>query len=185
MGKIKNIDEGIRKAAKDFKANMQEVVDNAEGFSSISMKVGDGDWHTIAEKKSDNQTLNTKTMKEEVKKPEEKRYETLNTCCDLTDEEMLAISRDMSEHINKLKAAEDTLSAFSAQIKSEIKGHQAIINKNSTLISAGKEWRLVKCEVALDASQNKVVWIRTDTGEIHHTESPIPNRYLQKELELE
>ena len=49
------------------------------------------------------------------------KIETLNLKCTLSDEEMLAISKEMSEHINKKKQAEDNLSSFSAQLKAESK----------------------------------------------------------------
>ncbi len=113
------------------------------------------------------------------------KFETLNLKCILSDEEMLAISKEMSEHINKKKQAEDNLASFSAQIKAEIKGHEAIINKTATLINAGSEYRNTKCEVIIDHSHDTVSWIRSDTGEICQQERPIPQRYLQTELEID
>lgn len=110
--------------------------------------------------------------------------ENLTIKCDLTDEEMLEISKQMSEHLNKKKQAEDNLSAYSSQLKSEIKGHDAIINKSATLISAGYEYREIKCEVQVLEANDMVVWIRLDTHEICQKESPIPPRYLQKKIEF-
>ena len=113
------------------------------------------------------------------------KIETLNLKCTLSDEEMLAISKEMSEHINKKKQAEDNLASFSAQIKAEIKGHDAIINKTATLITAGSEYRNTKCEVIIDPSHDTVSWIRSDTGEVAQLERPIPQRYLQTSLEID
>jgi len=113
------------------------------------------------------------------------KIETLNLKCTLTDEEMLAISKEMSEHINKKKQAEDNLSSFSAQLKAEVKGHDAIINKTATLINAGSEYRNIKCEVILEPDKDTVSWIRSDTGEICQQERPIPQRYLQTQLEID
>jgi len=167
----------IQDAAREFKSGMQEIVDKAEGFSSISMKVGDGEYHTIAEKKSDSNQPKTNLMST--------KKETLNLKCTLTDEEMLDISKEMSEHINKKKEAEDNLAAFKAQINSEIKGHEAHINRAAVLIQAGYEYRNILCDVKIDESANAVYWIRTDTNEIVNRESPIPVRYSQPEIPLE
>ena len=112
------------------------------------------------------------------------KTETLNLKCVLTDEEMMSISKDMAEHLNKKKAAEDDLASFSAQKKAEIKGHEAIINKAAMLINSGSEYRNVKCDVTIDNLKDTVYWIRQDTGEICQQERPIPNRYLQEELDL-
>jgi len=113
------------------------------------------------------------------------KIETLNLKCTLTDEEMLAISKEMSEHINKKKQAEDNLSSFSAQIKAEIKGHDAIINKTATLIHSGSEYRNIQCQVIIDTVHDTVSWIRSDTGELCQHEKPIPQRYLQTQLEID
>lgn len=112
------------------------------------------------------------------------KVETLNLKCVLTDDEMMAISKEMSEHINKKKQAEDNLASFSAQLKAEIKGHEAIINKSAMLINSGSEYRNVKCDVNVDAKANTVYWVRMDTAEICQKETPIPVRYLQEELPL-
>jgi len=166
----------IQDAAREFKSGMQEIVDKAEGFSSISMKVGDGEWKTIAESKPDS------PIKPNIMST---KKETLNLKCTLTDEEMLDISKEMSEHINKKKEAEDNLAAFKAQINSEIKGHEAHINRAAGLIQAGYEYRNILCDVKIDESANAVYWIRTDTNEIVNKESPIPVRYSQPEIPLE
>lgn len=111
--------------------------------------------------------------------------ETLNIKCVLTDEELLELSKDLSEHLNRKKTAEDNLASFSAQLRGEIKGHDAVINKNAQLISAGYEYRYVKCEVRIDEPNNTVYWIRLDTNEIAQTERPIPDRFLQKRIEFD
>ena len=113
------------------------------------------------------------------------KIETLNLKCTLSNEEMLSISKEMSEHINKKKQAEDNLSSFSSQLKAEIKGHDAIINKTATLINAGSEYRNIKCEVIIDSTHDTVSWIRSDTGEVCQLERPIPQRYLQTQLEID
>jgi iron only hydrogenase large subunit-like protein len=113
-----------------------------------------------------------------------KKTETLNLKCILSNDEMLEISKEMSEHLNKKKQAEDNLASFSAQLKAEIKGHDATINKSATLINSGFEYRNIKCEVIIDEKKNAVNWIREDTGKICQTENPIPTRYLQKEIDL-
>lgn len=114
----------------------------------------------------------------------ETRQETLNLKCLLTNEEMLEISKEMSEHLNKMNQAANDLSAYSSQKKSEIKGHDALIQKAANLINAGAEYRDVKCNVIINESENSVTWIRLDTNEIVQVEKPIPQRYLQTELPL-
>lgn len=115
----------------------------------------------------------------------ETRQETLNLKCPLTDEEMLEISKGMSEHLNKMNQAVKDLSAYQSQKKSEIKGHEALIQKAANLINAGAEYRDVKCEVIINESENSVTWIRLDTNEIVSVEKPIPHRYLQTELPID
>ena len=113
------------------------------------------------------------------------KIETLILKCTLSNEEMLSISKEMSEHINKKKQAEDNLSSFSSQLKAEIKGHDAIINRTATLINAGSEYRNIRCEVIIEPNSDTVTWIRSDTGEVTQQERPIPQRYLQTELEID
>lgn len=112
------------------------------------------------------------------------KKETLNIKCILRDDEMLAISKEMSEHLNKKKEAEDNLAQVKAQINAEIKGHEAYINKASTIIRAGSEFRNILCDVVVDEAKNEVYWIRLDTNDIAQRESPIPTRYLQTDLGL-
>jgi hypothetical protein len=165
------MNDKIKNAAKDFKNSMQNLVNKGD-VDKISVKMNDGEWKTIAEKQTPKPLLKMK------------KVETLNLKCTLSNDEMLEISKEMSEHLNKKKQAEDNLASFSAQLKAEIKGHDATINKSATLINSGFEYRNVKCEVAIDEKQNTVNWIREDTGEICQTEKPIPVRYLQKEIDL-
>jgi hypothetical protein len=159
-------------AAMEFKNSMQDLVNKGD-VDKISISVGGGEFHTIAEKQ---------TIKKENKMA---KFETLNLKCILTNEEMMAISKEMAEHLNKKKQAEDNLASFSAQLKAEIKGHDAFINKDAVLINSGHEYRNVKCEVIIDEKKNTVAWVREDTGEITQQESPIPVRYLQGEIALD
>ena len=159
----------IPKHVRDFKKSMQELVDKpGSGFTSITMSSPGMGEVIIAQKTS--KMANT---------------ETLNLKCDLTNEELLDISKEMSEHLNKRSQAEDSLASFSAQKKAEIKGHDAHINRSAQLINSGFEYREVKCEVVIDEKKDTVSWIRQDTGEVYNTEHPIPQRYLQKKLDLE
>lgn len=112
------------------------------------------------------------------------KQETLNIKCVLTDDEMMLISKDMSEHINKKKQAEDNLASYSAQMKAEIKGHDAAINRSAMLINSGCEYRNVLCDVCIEPEIDTVTWIRKDTNEIMSQERPIPNRFLQTALEI-
>lgn len=164
--------KSIRDVAREFHNDMQELAD--KNNTTISAKVGDGEWHTIAEPKSIKPQTNMNTHKE-----------TLDLKCILSDDEMLGISKEMSEHINKKKEAEDNLASFKAQINAEIKGHEAHINRAAGLIQAGYEYRNILCEVIVDETKNEVRWIRSDTNEIAQTEKPIPVRYSQSEIPLE
>jgi len=98
---------------------------------------------------------------------------------------LLEISKEISEHLNKKKQAEDNFASFASQMKAEIKGHDAIINKSAMLINSGSEYRNIKCEVVVEPENDTVFWLRADTGEIAHQESPIPSRYLQGEMEFQ
>jgi hypothetical protein len=113
------------------------------------------------------------------------KFETLSLRHNLSDEELLAIRKEMSEHINKKKNTEDELKTISSQMKAEISGHDAIINKNSLLITAGYIFKPVKCEIVVDHTQDTVFWIREDTADIAQQEKPIPARFLQEELNFE
>jgi hypothetical protein len=104
--------------------------------------------------------------------------------CVLTDNEKLAYSADLAEHIGNKARAEDNLKSFKSQIKSEIDGHTAAINLLSGKISSGKEFRLVDIEIHFDYNTRMKTYIRKDTGQVFKTEG-IRQDELQLHLDLE
>jgi hypothetical protein len=166
----------IEKAAREFKSGMQDIVDKADGFSSISISVDGGkNYIPIAEKQPDS-PIKTNLMST--------KKETLNLKCTLTDEEIMDLSKEQSEYIQNRQRSKDELKSFSSQKKAEIDGFDANINRTAQLISTGAEYRNILCEVIVDEAKNEVYWIRQDTNEIVNRESPIPVRYSQPEIPL-
>ena len=166
---VKNTIQTGMEAASTFKKEMQNMVDRPEtGFSSVSMSTDGGKTYLPIATKN--------------KQPMKDRIETLNIKHTLSDE-MLELSKELSEHLNKKKQAEDSLAYFSAQKKTEIKGHDATINRSATIINSGSEYRDEKCKVLVNTDRNEVTWISLSTGDIVQVENPIPARYMQLELE--
>lgn len=94
-----------------------------------------------------------------------KTSEILHLECVLTNDDRLAMSKDLSDSINKMKAQEDKLKTAQAQIKSEIQMLDANINRLSNCISTGKEFRDVECTIEYNFVTGTKTWYRTDTGE--------------------
>lgn len=159
-----------QKIAQEFRAGMQAIIDKSNGDNtSISIGAHGGEhFIPIATKKE--HPMN--------------KQETLNIKCPLTDEEMMEITKDMCEHINKKKQAEDNLASYSAQMKAEVKGHDATINRSAMLINAGSEYRNILCDVDVNPDTDTVTWVRPDTGKVVSQEKPIPNRFLQTKIDL-
>lgn len=163
-------DQKLQKIATDFHNDMQDLVNKSDGFTSISVQVGNEKPIVIAEKQTKN-PVKMKTTKMQCE-------------CILTDTDKLALSKELSEHITSQARAEDDLKAFNTQKKAEISGHVAHINRIAGLLNSGREYRDVLCEIVMDQKKDEVVWIRQDTMEITKRYSPIPENMRQEELEL-
>jgi hypothetical protein len=167
---MKPPDEELKKIAKNFHKDMQDLVNKSDGFSSISVRVGNETPIIIAEKQTQKQTK-MKTQKLQLE-------------CILTDTDKLTLSKELTDHISSQSRAEDDMKAFSTQKKAEISGHNAHINRIAQLLNSGKEYRDVLCNIVFNQKDDEVVWVRQDTGEITKRLHPIPENMRQEELEL-
>jgi hypothetical protein len=83
----------------------------------------------------------------------------------LTDAELKSYSKELADAIEKRSAEEAQLETFKAQRKAEIARYDAIIGKNTSLVSSEKEFRSVRCRVEWDFDKGTKVFYRKDTGE--------------------
>lgn len=82
----------------------------------------------------------------------------------LTDGEVKQASKELAEAIQRKDAIQDQLATFKTQKKAEITMCDGDINKNTILVSSGKEMRMVECEITLDFDSGKKSTVRTDNG---------------------
>lgn len=84
--------------------------------------------------------------------------------CLLTTDEKVQYSSEIARAIEDKRAAETRLKTHAAQIKSEISLADQQINRLSTIISSGCEYRQIECKVVYEFSRGKKEYFRVDTG---------------------
>lgn len=101
----------------------------------------------------------------------------------LTDDEIKRSSQELANAIQKKDSIQDQLATFKTQKKAEITMCDGEINKNTVLVSSGKEMRMVECEVTLDFNTGKKCTVRLDNG-IVVDERPLSTDEKQLELQV-
>ena len=99
----------------------------------------------------------------------------------LTDDEIRQAGKDLADAIKRKNGIEADLETFKAQKKAETTQCDGDIAKNAVLVGAGKEMRMVECDVTLDFNANRRTSVRTDNGVV------VQERLLtteEKQLEL-
>lgn len=119
------------------------------------------------------------TKEKNVRINKEKQY----LECVLTAEELRQCARELADACQRKASIEDQLATFKAQKKAEITQCDGDINKNTVLVSSGKEMRMVECEVELDFDSGKCTVTRLDNGLIVH-ERPLTSDEKQLELKI-
>jgi hypothetical protein len=103
--------------------------------------------------------------------------------CMLSDDELKQASRELADACQRKTSIEDQLATFKAQKKAEITQCDGEINKNTVLVSSGKEMRMVECEATLDFDSGKRTVVRLDSGVIVQ-ERPLSTDEKQLELNV-
>lgn len=103
--------------------------------------------------------------------------------CMLTDDEMKQASIELANACQRKVAIEDQLATFKAQKKAEITQCEGDINKNTVLVSSGKEMRMVECDVELDFDRGRRMVTRVDNGLVVQ-ERPLTSDEKQLELNV-
>jgi len=91
--------------------------------------------------------------------------ETLEIECVLTKDEKLAYSEKLAHANQNLYSLENKKKAYNTQIKAEMEKSEAEVAYLSQAIGSGKEYREIECRIEYDWDDNKMFWIRIDTGE--------------------
>ena len=106
---------------------------------------------------------------------------TLFLSCNLTDKERLVYANTISEAVSKRARAEDQQKAAQAQIKAEITGYDATINKLAEKLNNGFEFRDIECTVKTDLRAKTRTFIRNDNGTVVKID-PLQDSDLQQPL---
>jgi hypothetical protein len=112
-----------------------------------------------------------------------KTKEKLELECVLTDPEMLAYSKKLSEHLNNKNRIEYEVKAAVANGKAKIAEHDDAINEMADKLRTGKERRPVGCKIVYDWDKKTREWIRSDTGEVAHSDT-IQEEDLQEHFKM-
>lgn len=101
------------------------------------------------------------------KKNDEPRVEkgTLHLECLLTKEEVSTAAKALAEAIQRKGGIEQRLDSFRTQNKAEVAEVDAVITKQTQLVSAEKEYRFVPVEITFDWKSGKKTAVRLDTKE--------------------
>jgi hypothetical protein len=83
---------------------------------------------------------------------------------EFTDEEKLAMSKDLSRIYGERDKAENELKAIKSDFKSRLDRMSADLGELATKLQNGYEMRRVKCEVNHDYKKKRVYFYRVDTG---------------------
>jgi len=82
----------------------------------------------------------------------------------LTEDELKQDGKELADSFKRKNAIEAEMETFKAQKKAEVTQCEGDIAKNAALVSAGKEMRMVDCEVTLDFNAGKRTVARIDNG---------------------
>lgn len=101
------------------------------------------------------------------KKGEDIRVEkgTMNLECRLSQDELKAAGKMLAEAIQRKETIERRLESFKTQAKAETAEADAIVSKQTQLVAAEKEFRLVPVEITLDFKAGTKTTVRLDTKE--------------------
>ena len=86
--------------------------------------------------------------------------------CILSEKELIEKSRELARAKEDLASAEDRKKDVMADITAQIKKHEANIGLLARIVSQGKEYRQVKCELIRNFTKGFKSHTRLDTGEV-------------------
>lgn len=97
---------------------------------------------------------------------------------DFTGEEIEELNKNILESVRLKDEAEAELQRYkllASDVKSRIKALGGEISRDSALIRAGGEIRMVPCEKTLDFDMGTAMTVRLDTGEIVEDRKLLPD----------
>lgn len=101
----------------------------------------------------------------------EQVFETMSCKCEFTQEELHEKVEELAKKIDEKESIEDHKKEIVAQLNADIKAIDNRVKVLGTHLRNKYEFRMIKCEVFRDYERNKVVYTRTDTGEIVRTKN--------------
>lgn len=135
----------------------------------------------IAEAKEQNERDDEE---EKIKvKREMPRHSTEMCKCFYNPEELRDMSEEMARKIGELDEKEAAKKAVAAQYKADIEAKQKEINDLAQRVRNKFEYRDVKLYITWDWEQRKVIFTRSDTGEVHRERAMTVDE-LQTEIDL-
>lgn len=85
--------------------------------------------------------------------------------CKLTEVEKVTRGRELTSRMEDRDQVQMLADEAKAEFKSQIQGHEAVIDQLKRIVLDGSERREIECMYHKDFENNTVLTIRTDTGE--------------------
>lgn len=105
----------------------------------------------------------------EVETKNEEKIETIKCteylACTLSDIELIEKSKELARATEELQAAEDRKKDLMADITAQVKKHEASIGALARIVSQGREYRNVPCEMITNFTSGIKTIVRLDTLE--------------------
>jgi hypothetical protein len=101
----------------------------------------------------------------ETKRHIERKEETRNLKCVLTEAELLQAGRDMADAQNNVQELEAEADDWKSQHKAKMTVAEGRVSIKAGMIRSGYEYRAVPCEIIKDFDAAVIVTIRLDTSE--------------------
>lgn len=168
--------------ARKFKRDMQKIAD--EGDLTISVSVGDGEYHTIAEPKKTNDT-NSNTIKTMSEKKVNSKQCKVFLRYDFKHEEIHEMGAELARVSSEVARIKEEKKATTTQYNAKIAEKEAEIGVLGNNINNGHEYRNIDCTVFFNnPNTGKKTTFRNDNGEQVRVENMTSDE-MQLDLELE
>ena len=112
-----------------------------------------------------------------------KKEEVLQIEYHLTQQELLVVAKTLSAAMEQKDAVEAKLKNYKDQVKAEVSGLEAEIQKAYVLLNRGTEFRDIECNITYDWDTKTKYWHRKDNGDFVKDDI-IPEHERQEEMEL-
>ena len=109
---------------------------------------------------------------------------TLTLECILSDAELKEAGKLLAEAVRKTEEVEGRKESFMSQIKADLAEAQAVVLKQSALVSSEKEFRAVQCDIKWDFKKGTKTITRADTKAVVRVDE-ISDMERQEELDFQ